>query len=86
MKFIKKNKILYELQFGFLENHSTTMALSLLTDRISQALDDGNISVGVFLDFSKAFDTVDHDIPFFFKTRIILYQRPCPKLDKIIPM
>ena len=62
--FIRKNNVLYELQFGFLENHSTSMALSVIIDRISKALDDGETSIGVFLDFSKAFDTVDHNILF----------------------
>ena len=61
-KFINKHKLLYELQFGFLENHSTSMALTLLTDRISKALDESQHSLGIFLDFSKAFDTVDHEI------------------------
>ena len=36
--------------------------LCLLYDRITQALYNGNCVLGVFLDFSKAFDTVDHDI------------------------
>ena len=38
------------------------MALNTLVDRITEALDNGDYVVGVFLDFSKAFDTVDHAI------------------------
>ena len=38
------------------------MALLPLTDRITAALDEGKIVIGIFLDFSKAFDTVDHHI------------------------
>ena len=38
------------------------MALITLIDQISEALDDGDFVIGVFLDFSKAFDTVDHNI------------------------
>ena len=34
----------------------------LLTDKITEALDHGECLIGVFLDFSKAFDTVDHAI------------------------
>ena len=62
IKFLNKHKLLYPFQFGFRENHSTTMALSLLIDKITKALDDGHLAVGVFLDFSKAFDTVNHSI------------------------
>ena len=39
-----------------------TIALSLLNDKISKSLYDGEYVLGVFLDFSKAFDTVNHDI------------------------
>ena len=36
------------------------LALINLHDKISSALDNGELAVGVFLDLSKAFDTVDH--------------------------
>ena len=38
------------------------MALLKLTDDISKSIDDGNVTVGVFIDLAKAFDTVDHFI------------------------
>ena len=38
------------------------MALLTLVDQLIQALENGEYVVGVFLDFSKAFDTVDHSI------------------------
>ena len=61
-EFINENDVLYNLQFGFRKNHSTTIALTLLHDKISKSLFDGEYVPGVFLDFSKAFDTVNHDI------------------------
>ena len=60
--FLKVQKILFELQFGFRTNHSTDMALTILLDKIINALEKGHIMVGIFLDFSKAFDTVNHKI------------------------
>ena len=60
--FINENKLLYKFQFGFQKGKSTNMALIMLIDKISEALDKGELAIGVFLDFSKAFDTVDHDI------------------------
>ena len=62
LSFIKKHDILYKFQFGFREHHSTSMALIILIDKIMAAIDSGEIVVGVFLDFRKAFDTIDHQI------------------------
>ena len=60
--FINTNRLLYKYQFGFQDGKSTCMALITLIDKISAALDNGEIVVGLFLDFSKAFDTVNHTI------------------------
>jgi hypothetical protein len=60
--FLIKENILYDKQFGFRKKHSTEIALLLLMDRISDALENGEFVLGVFLDFSKAFDTVNHTI------------------------
>ena len=59
---IDDNKLLYEYQFGFQKGKSTHLAIMMLVDKITEALDQGETVVGVFLDFSKAFDTVDHNI------------------------
>ena len=60
--YINQNHLLYNLQFGFQKGKSTHMALITLIDKISEALDNSDFVIGVFLDFSKAFDTVDHSI------------------------
>lgn len=62
LKHLNDGNILYDHQYGFRQNHSTYMALLQLIDRISNALDNNKYSVGIFLDLSKAFDTVDHKI------------------------
>ena len=60
--FIHKHSLLNYYQFGFRQKRSTSHALIVLLDKITAALDNGDIVLGVFLDFSKAFDTVDHQI------------------------
>ena len=44
--------------------HSPNLALVILVDRISKALENWNLVLGLFLDFSKALDTVNHSILF----------------------
>ena len=60
--FLDYNNIIYDLQFGFRQQYSTSHALINITENIREALDDGNIGCGVFVDLQKAFDTVDHQI------------------------
>ena len=60
--FLNNNNIIYNLQFGFRKQYSTSHALINITEIIRKALDDGNIGCGVFVDLQKAFDTVDHQI------------------------
>ena len=54
--------IVYDLQFGFRQQYSTSHAFINTTENIRKALVDGNIGCGVFVDLQKAFDTVDHQI------------------------
>ena len=60
--FLNKNNVIYNLQFGFRQQYSTSHALINITENIRKALDDGNIGCGVFVDLQKAFHTVDHKI------------------------
>ena len=60
--FLSKSKILFEHQFGFRSKHSTDMALNQLTDLISINLSNKLFTAGIFLDLSKAFDTIDPNI------------------------
>ena len=64
MQYLMNFNILCSNQYGFRKNHSTALALIDLHDKISTAFDRGEFSVGIFLDLSKAFDTVNHVILF----------------------
>ena len=60
--FLEENKCLYENQFGFRNHHSTNHALITITEKIRKTLDNNEYMCGIFLDFQKAFDTVNHKI------------------------
>ena len=62
LEFLTENDILYNLQFGFRKHHSTSLALMILYDKIPKAFYEGDYVLGVFQDFSKVFDTVNHEI------------------------
>ena len=62
LNFLDTYNILFKNQFGFRKNHSTYMATMLLMEGITKSLENSEYVIGIFLDFSKAFDTVDHDI------------------------
>ena len=62
LSYLDKHKVLSNSQFGFRKNHSTEYALTLFYEKISSAFDNKEISVCIFIDLSKAFDTVNHEI------------------------
>ena len=69
VSFLERNKILYCYQYGFRKLYSTALALIEITDFIKRLLDEKNYVISIFIDFKKAFDTVDHDI--------LLYKLEC---------
>ena len=62
MEYFETNKLLYSSQYGYRKFHSTESACLELTDSIAHQLDEGNTPFCLFLDLSKAFDTLDHSI------------------------
>lgn len=60
--FLEINDILYNSQYGFKRNLSTCDAITELIGSVLKNLDNKKFSLVVYLDLSKAFDTVDHNI------------------------
>ena len=62
LNFLIETIYFFEKRFGFRSSHSIEHAILCIIDKIQKAIDDRSISCGIFLDFSKAFDTVNHEI------------------------
>ena len=58
--FLESNSLLSESQFGFRKYRSTKLAAALLCDDIRSEMNKGNLVGIVYLDLSKAFDTIGH--------------------------
>jgi Reverse transcriptase (RNA-dependent DNA polymerase) len=60
--YLQEHSLIAKQQFGFQKNVSTTMALMSLHNYILEAMNNKNMVTVLFVDLSKAFDTVSHDI------------------------
>ena len=61
-KFLVENNILYQKQFGFQNLHSTDHAILQLMNQLTDAFSQEKYNLGIFIDLSNAFDTVNHNI------------------------
>ena len=61
--YLSLNNILTDSQYGFRKNHSTqSAALKLIIIRLMNSMDKVKTLLAIFVDFSKTFDTLDHEI------------------------
>ena len=62
LHYFETNNLFYDEQYGFRKKYSTKLSLASLANDMSKSLDEGKITLGVFIDFRKAFDTINHNI------------------------
>ena len=55
-------KLFFDSQYGFRTKHSTELAALELIDRIVVKMDQNKIPLNIYLDLSKDFDTINHEI------------------------
>ena len=60
--YFDENGLFYRSQYGFRKGHSTQFACVEFVDKMLQELDKKKIPITIFIDLSKAFDTLNHDI------------------------
>lgn len=58
--FLISQNVIFDKQFGFRKNHSTSHAINYSVNKILNELEQNNHVIGIFVDLSKAFDTIDH--------------------------
>ena len=61
-EYFDRNDLLTQHQYGFRKNHSTEFAAMELIDRVANLLELGKIPFNLYIDLSKAFDVLNHDI------------------------
>ena len=62
--FLEQNQILYKSQYGFRSQHSCQDAISELVGKILKNMEEQKYTIAVFIDLSKAFDTLEHKVLF----------------------
>lgn len=62
VSYLDKNNLLGDFQHGFRKHRSTETALLIHKETILQAFTDKILLMGIYIDFSKAFDLVNHKI------------------------
>lgn len=63
-RYLEKNQVINKYQFGFQRNRSTSQLLCQFTNEINMHLNKKNHTIVIFIDFSKAFDTLRYKMLF----------------------
>ena len=61
-RFLEQNQIFYEHQYGFQPKKSTLHPMTHLLKHLGDAKNDKLVTIGVFCDLAKCFDTISHPI------------------------
>lgn len=62
IEFLDLHNILYKHQYGFRKKYSTKLSVINLVNSLLRSVDEGKPTLGIFIDFQKAFDTINHQI------------------------
>lgn len=62
LNYFNENNLFFKSQYGFRPKHSTEFATLELVDRLMKSMNSGDIPLSIFIDLSKAFDTLNHKI------------------------
>ena len=62
LNYLDKNKLIHDHQFGFRKGRSTVQAIHTIVENVINNIEAGDLTLSIFLDLSKAFDTVDHGL------------------------
>jgi Reverse transcriptase (RNA-dependent DNA polymerase) len=62
LAYVQKHSILYDMQSGFREKHSCESAIQFILNSWRHSAEEGNITIAVFLDFKRAFETIDRSL------------------------
>ncbi len=62
LNHFNQENLLYNHQYGFREGHGTELAALEFINRITNKMDKNEIPMAIYIDQSKAFDTIDHSI------------------------
>lgn len=61
-RYLEQNNVISDAQHGFRRGRSTATALAQFTDYVNNSLNEGKFVAALFIDYKKAFDTLDHEV------------------------